>query len=220
MSFKFDHIAIGADNLEQGVEFIKQKFGIDIPFGGTHDQMGTHNHLMQIGGGIFLELIAINPNASAPKAPQKRWFNLDNQDLQQDLKHGPKLLTWVACTANIRTELNILSNAIGHIDMGKVHKVSRGDLNWQISIPENGKLIEHGLFPTLIEWPDDQSPAANMADLGIKLKSFTLTHPEPELLSQQLKNHQASEQFKLNIRQGYYHLSATFNNAQGDLIDI
>lgn len=220
MSYLFDHIAIGADNLAQGVEFIEQKLGIKIPFGGEHKQMGTHNHLMQIGDSIFLELITINPTAEPPTAPQKRWFNLDDPDLQKELKHEPKLLTWVARTNHLRTELNILSNAIGHINIGNIHNVSRGALNWKITIPKNGKLTEHGLFPTLIEWQNDQTPAPNMADLGIKLTSLTLTHPEPELLTKLLKDYQPSKQFELSIHQGYYHLSATFTNAQGDILKI
>lgn len=215
MSFQFDHIAIAADNLAQGVAFIEQKFNVKIPFGGTHDQMGTHNHLMQIGEGIFLELIAINPNAKPPEAPQKRWFNLDDPHLQQQLKHSPKLVTWIARTPHINAETTKLNTNIGDI-----HHVSRGSLNWQITIAQNGKLAENGLFPTLIQWQNNQTPASHMADLGIKLKSFTLTHPQPESLTKLLKQYQPSTQFKLNIQHGSYNLTATFTNAQGKIIKL
>lgn len=215
MSFIFDHIAIAADNLSQGVAFIEQKFGVKIPFGGEHDQMGTHNHLMQIGDGIFLELIAINPNANPPKAPQQRWFDLNNPNLQNQLKQAPKFVTWVARTANIKAETHNLD-----LNIGGIHQVTRGNLNWQITIPKDGKLTEHGLFPTLIEWQNNQTPAANMANLGIKLKSFTLTHPQPEHLKALLKNHKASKQFDLIINQGDHNLTATFTNAQGTIIKL
>ncbi|PCI86765.1 MAG: hypothetical protein COB24_08420 [Hyphomicrobiales bacterium] len=215
MSFTFDHIAIAANSLEQGVEFISQKFAVKIPFGGTHDQMGTHNHLMQIGDGIFLELITINPIAHPPKAPQQRWFDLDNPSLQNQLKQSPKLVTWVARTANLKAELQNLNQ-----DIGKIHHVTRGNLTWQITIPKNGQLTENGLFPTLIEWQNNQTPAPNMADLGIKLTSFTLTHPHPQHLKALLKNYKPSKQFKLNIRQGDYNLTTTFTNAQGKAIKL
>lgn len=215
MSFQFDHLAIAADNLAQGIEYIKQKFNVTIPFGGEHDQMGTHNHLMQIGDGIFLELITINPAANPPIPPQKRWFNLDDPNLQQQLKQQPKLITWVARTADLKAELKNLNTNIGNI-----HNVTRGALNWQITIPEDGKLTEHGLIPTLIQWQNNQTPAPNMADLGIKLKSLTLTHPKSDDLKQQLKAYQPSKQFKLIIQQGNHNLSATFTDAHGNNIKI
>ncbi|MBL1419923.1 MAG: VOC family protein [Alphaproteobacteria bacterium] len=215
MSFIFDHIAIAADSLEQGVEFINQKFGVKIPFGGAHDQMGTHNHLMQIGDGIFLELIAINPTAQPPKAPQQRWFDLDSPNLQNQLKQSPKLVTWVARTANLKAEIQSLNQ-----DIGKIHHVTRGNLTWQITIPKNGKLTENGLFPTLIGWQNNQTPAPNMANLGIKLTSFTLTHPEPKHLKALLKNHQPSKQFELIINKGEHNLATTFTNTQGTIIKL
>lgn len=215
MSFVLDHIAIAADTLEQGVKFIEQKFGVTIPFGGVHDQMGTHNHLMQIGNGIFLELIAINPNGQPPKPPQNRWFDLDNSLQQITLKTTPKLVTWIARTPNLKSELKNLGANIGNI-----HQVSRGTLNWQISIPQNGRLIESGLLPTLIEWQNNQTPAPKMANLGIRLSQFTLTHPQPKKLEKLLTHYKQSSQFDLVIQQGEYGLSAKFTNAQGQIINL
>jgi hypothetical protein len=49
MSIELDHIVIGAATLEDGVRFVKQKLGVDIPPGGKHPLMSTHNHVMQLG---------------------------------------------------------------------------------------------------------------------------------------------------------------------------
>lgn len=215
MSFQFDHLVIAADNLEQGIEYIEQKFNAKIPFGGAHDQMGTHNHLMQIGHGIFLELIAINPTATPPTPPQKRWFNLDNPTLQKQLKNQPLLVTWVARTNNLQAEIKHLK-----VDIGKIHNVSRGNLSWQITIPQNGAPTEHGLFPPLIEWQNNQSPAPKMANLGIKLQQFTLTHPQPQKLKGLLKNYQPSTQFELLVKQGAYKIEANFTNSNGKKIQL
>jgi len=76
MGTRIDHLVIGADNLEQGISFVRERLGIDIPYGGVHPQMGTHNHLVQLGNDIFLEVIAINPDMEPPNAP--RWFGLDD----------------------------------------------------------------------------------------------------------------------------------------------
>lgn len=215
MAFIFDHIVIAANSLSQGVEYIEQKLGVRIPFGGEHDQMGTHNHLMQIGEGIFLELIAINPDAAPPKAQQKRWFGLDNSALQAQLKQQPKLLTWVASTTQLTSQVKHLP-----IDIGQINNVSRGALTWQITIPKDGSLIEQGLFPTLIQWQNNQTPAPNMQDLGLRLTELTLTHPDPERFGESLKPYVASTQFELKIQKGDYGMTAKLRNKAGKTISL
>ena len=85
-----DHLVFGAYSLDEGVDFIYQKLGVMPNQGGKHPLMGTHNKLLKLGRSIYLEIIAIDPDATKPNRP--RWFGLD--DLQPASK--PKLLTWVA----------------------------------------------------------------------------------------------------------------------------
>ena len=61
-----DHIVVAADSLKQGVDYIRSCLGIEIPKGGFHRTMGTHNHLMQLGNDAYLEVITIDPEAEAP----------------------------------------------------------------------------------------------------------------------------------------------------------
>ena len=70
MDTKIDHLVIGAESLIQGVEYVKSCLGVEMPFGGVHVKMGTHNHLMRLGDGIFLEIIAINPEIDPPNRPR------------------------------------------------------------------------------------------------------------------------------------------------------
>ena len=37
---------------------------IDVPFGQRHGYMGTHNHLLQLGETVYLEIVALDPDAS------------------------------------------------------------------------------------------------------------------------------------------------------------
>ena len=170
-SSELDHIAIAAQSLEQGVAWLETVFGIQIPYGGEHPQMGTHNHIMQLGDGLYVEIICINPDAPAPNRP--RWFNLDDPILQQQLAQQPRLLTWIVRNSDIKSCLALLS-----FDAGSVHQMRRGDLQWQITIPDDGSLPFDGLFPTLIQWPDIPHPSGKMPDLGCRLLSFDLYHPD------------------------------------------
>ena len=176
---ELDHIVIAARSLEDGAAYLEEMLGVSVPDGGEHPLMGTHNCLMQIGGGAFLELIAINPNAHEPKRP--RWYNLDDIHLQAHIAERPVLLTWV-----VRTDDIAGAAAASLISSGPIEEGRRGDRVWQITIPEDGAMPEDGLFPTLIEWHDLKGPASNMADPGCRLEVLKIYHGEPERLSEAL----------------------------------
>jgi hypothetical protein len=57
--------------------------------------------------------------------------------------------------------------------------MSRGALDWLITIPEAGQPPLGGVGPALIEWHTDTHPAAGLQDLGCQLLGFELLHPEP-----------------------------------------
>ena len=48
----FDHIAVGAASLMDGLEWIEETLHMKIPAGGKHDQMGTHNHIISSGDAV------------------------------------------------------------------------------------------------------------------------------------------------------------------------
>ncbi len=168
-SLKLDHITVVARSLEEGCAYIKSALGVDMPEGGAHPRMGTHNKLMSLGDDVFLELIAIDPDANAPDRP--RWFNLDAFDDE------PRLGTWVVGTDNIDATLARLPPV-----SGCAHEITRGDLTWLISIPDDGTMPLDGGFPTLIEWPDGPHPATGMTDLGCRLAALTIEHPEAAII--------------------------------------
>ena len=45
--------------------------------------MGTHNALIKLGPALYLEIIAIDPDGTAP--PRPRWFELDTPAMQAAL---------------------------------------------------------------------------------------------------------------------------------------
>lgn len=166
---KLDHITVVAETLAAGSAYIKDALGIDMPDGGAHPRMGTHNQLMALGHDLFLELIAIDPNAAKPAHP--RWFDLDR------FTGEPQLSTWVLGTDDILTTLTQ-----AHADSGQATEITRGDLKWLISIAPDGTMPLDGAFPTLIEWPDTPHPASNMTDLNCRLKTLLVEHPEAQAI--------------------------------------
>ncbi len=181
---KLDHLVVAATALDQGVAYLEEKLGVTVPQGGAHPLMGTHNRLMQLGDGAFLEVIAIDPDAPPPTRP--RWYALDDPAMQARIAARPCLITWVVRTGTIGDAVRASSISPGPVIEGR-----RGDLVWQITVPEDGSMPEHGLFPTLIQWPEDlneKGPAPNMADLGCTLAKLTVYQPEPDRMRNGLKS--------------------------------
>lgn len=171
-----DHIVIGCATLEQGVAYLRHRLGVEVPPGGRHERMGTHNRLMQLGGRAYLELIAIDPHGVPPGRP--RWFGLDEPAQQARLAERPHLIAWVAGTADIAASL-----AASPVDLGRAVEMTRGDLTWRISLHDDGTLPESGALPVLIEWPAGPHPSARQADLGVRLAALCVAHPAPERIA-------------------------------------
>jgi len=186
-----DHIVIGAASLEDGVEYVNQSLGVEIPFGGVHTTMGTHNHLMQLGDTVFLEVIAVNPGMPAPDLA--RWYGLDDQFVRAQLEKEPRLLTWVVNTPDMQTLFENTGESFG-----KPVKVSRNELSWLFGLPDDGRLLASGLLPYVIEWHCEEHPAMHMADTKCKLHSIEIDHPNPHWLNSRLEMIGASELVKVN----------------------
>jgi hypothetical protein len=170
-----DHLTVAALSLEQGVAHVHRALGVVAPAGGSHSLMATHNHLMRLGEGIFLEIIAPDPNAT----PQRtRWFGLDNPAMRASLEKSPRLISWVARVSG-------LSHALREIDadLGEAVPISRGSLCWLMSVRPDGSMPFGGAFPTLIEWPPGLEVWKQIADLGCRLERLSIEHPDGERLS-------------------------------------
>lgn len=173
---ELDHLTVIAPTLEEGVAHVRACLGVDIPPGGRHPLMGTHNHLMRLGDDVFLEVIAIDPDAPPP--PHPRWFGLDERlAVQARWEAGHRLSGWVARTRNLDALL-----AEHAALLGRKTRLTRGDLSWDFAVPPDGSLPMNGAVPSVMDWGAGGTPAPRMADLGARLMSFELHHPEAERL--------------------------------------
>ncbi|WP_298241621.1 VOC family protein [uncultured Bradyrhizobium sp.] len=173
---KLDHITVVAPNLAEGVLHVRNCLDLDVPFGQRHAYMGTHNHLLQLGDTVYLEIVALDPDAAAPGRP--RWFGLDDQkQVRSDWDEGRRLRGWVA-----RTDM-IDAIIARHGDLfGAKVPLPTSDPAFDFAIPNDGSLPLDGAAPSIIDRRGKPRSMAAIADLGARLKSFTLEHPEPAAL--------------------------------------
>ena len=171
-SSQLDHLVVTAPDLATGVEFLHRALGVMPQVGGEHPRMSTHNCLVRLGERLYLEVIAADPDVPPPSRP--RWFQLD----EPDSVRACRLATWVARTDDIRA-----AAAGSPVPLGNVESMSRGDLNWLITIPGDGSLPLEGVAPALIQWQAETHPADALQDTGCRLLRLEGFHRRPEEIS-------------------------------------
>jgi hypothetical protein len=195
MPCELDHIVIGAATLEQGTRLIREKLGVEIPPGGKHRLMGTHNHVMRLGASAFLEVNAIDPNAPPPS--RARWFDLDDPAMRARLAESPRVIAWVVRVTDVAA-----TAARAVYPIGAVIPVTRDALSWRLTVPVDGRVPGKGVLPHAIQWDDGMRPWERMADRGCTLASLTLVHPEPAVIEAGLRSVGAGGLGDVHVKQG------------------
>jgi Glyoxalase-like domain len=191
MKTQIDHLVVMASSLAAGVQWCEEALGITPGPGGEHDKYGTHNRLFKIASPKFplayFEIIAINPQAVIPKRAQvPRWFDMDDPSLQKAVADAPRLIHFVSSTDDVKAARHLLRTQ--GIERGQVvhasRKSSKGTLNWQITVREDGERLFNGTLPTLIQWgkPDATEPLRlhprnSLPRSGVTLQSLAVSHP-------------------------------------------
>lgn len=188
-----DHLIFGVPDLHSGTDLITKWLGAAPVPGGKHRGFGTHNTLLKIGNGIYLEVIAPDPEQAATGKPI--WMGLDRLS-------SPALIWWAAKADNLQTKVQ---NSLDHgWDLGDILAGNRAlpngnILRWQLTDPY--KVQENGVLPFLIDWAGGPHPTDNLPDSGCELVDFQLLHPEPEKIHAYL----AALELEVPVQ---YHVSA------------
>ena len=167
---EFDHLAVAAETLAEGVAWVESALGLPLEGGGWHPLFGTHNKLLSLGPGAYLEVIAVDPSKT-PEGSRPRWFGLDH------FEGPPKLISWI-----VRTSDFALALADMPYPPHDVLALRRGDYRWRMALPQSGGVPLDGAAPKLIAW-DGPHPAASLTDLGARLGKLEVRHPEVSQLT-------------------------------------
>lgn len=186
MPLTLDHLVIAAATLDAGAEYLADAIGVAPAGGGKHTAMGTHNRLLGLYGGIYLEVIAIDPDAPAPTRP--RWFAMDSEATRERLAQGPFLAHWVARVDRPADLSTWQAQYPGRI--APVIPMARGDLRWRITVRADGSLpgwqdgetslAGDGVIPTLIQWDVPTHPSAMLPRQDLALHRLVATHPRAD----------------------------------------
>jgi hypothetical protein len=171
MTVALDHLVVAARTLEEGAAWVEQRLGVATVPGGRHAGMGTHNRLLSLGAGTYLEVIAVDPGGAPAVRP--RWFGLDRPEVRAALEKSPRLLHWVCRSGDLEA-----ARAVAPEDFGAIMPFERGDYRWRITVPDDGALPMQGELPTLIEWEGARHPCDRLPESACVLKRLTIELPE------------------------------------------
>lgn len=170
---QLDHLAVAGETLDAAAAAIEAALGVALQPGGRHDLFATHNRLLGLADGLYLEAIAVDPEAPAPGRP--RWFDLDR------FSGTARLTNWICRVDDLDAALARLPDGVG-----APVALRRGDLRWSMAVPADGVLPYDNLFAALIEWRGDLHPADMLAPSGCALRRLLVAHPEAGALRRAL----------------------------------
>lgn len=193
-----DHLAVAGEALEEAAAHVEDALGVKMGSGGHHAHFGTHNRLIGLEDDLYLEAIAIDPDAAA--LPYARWFDLDG------FSGPPRLNNWICHVESLEAALRDLPDGAGN-----PVALTRGDLRWLVAVPETGRLPCDGGFPALIEWQVPEPPGKNLPSSGVRLTLLEVAHPEAAWLREVL----AFGDRRVEFAQGDAQLRAHFETPHG-----
>jgi len=209
---ELDHLVVAARTLHEGAQFVADVLGVEPVAGGTHPTMGTHNRLLNLWGGAYLEVIAIDPDAAeqstdaaAAQRRHARLFALDDPAMQAKLERGPRLVHWVARVPRPKDLARWQSQYPARI--APVIPMQRGDLSWRLSVPEDGAFpgepgAGDGIVPSLIQWDTPAHPSARLPATKLALRSLKARHPHADAVRTQLEWLGAAQLIELEAAAG------------------
>jgi Glyoxalase-like domain len=166
-----DHLVYAAPDLDVAIQDLESRLGVRPGYGGKHAGGLTHNALLSLGEGSYLEIIASVPGAAESGTPLA--FGLDTLE-------EPRLVTWSMKAPDIDSRIEE-ARASGYdpgdpVDGGRdLPDGSR--LSWRVSL--RPQLAGDGVVPFLTQWRSEPHPSETAPD-GCRFVSLRAVHPEPE----------------------------------------
>jgi hypothetical protein len=198
-----DHILLGCNDLDTGVDFVHDGTGVRPAIGGVHPGRGTRNALLSLGERRYLEIIAPDPAQSEiVHYPQIRSMT------------DPRLIGWAVHPTDIAAIAKQLrENKVeftGPSD-GSRKRPDGHVLNWKtINLADD----RQGLLPFFIEWSADSVHPSKNAPAEGTLDYFEILSADPQELASTLKR--IGIEFPVQ-RSDKTRLQAVISGPKGDL---
>ena len=171
-----DHILLGCNDLDRGIQLVEEATGVRPAIGGVHPGRGTRNALLSLGERRYLEIIA--PDSS--QGPVVHFPQILGMT-------DPRLIGWAVHPPDIAAVAKQLREnqvAFTGPDDGSRKRPDGRVLNWKtINLADD----RHGLLPFFIEWSADSVHPSKDAPAKCTLDYFEIMSADPEELTATFK---------------------------------
>lgn len=185
---RIDHVILGVNDLQKGIEELERLTGVRAVFGGAHPGRGTQNALISLGEPHYLEILAPNPEE------EKNTAHIN--ELRALTSLTP--VGWAARGEDLPAlEQSLKDQGIetGEVRPGARNKPDGTRLAWKTFgyAPSS-----HPLLPFFIEWDPATAHPSTTSPGGCRLTGFTLQDPAPDALRKPLQ----AAGLQVEIREG------------------
>jgi hypothetical protein len=168
---QIDHVILGIDDLDRGVKAFEAATGVKPLYGGKHPG-GTHNALVSLGDGIYLEILAVQQGVTVPAdyADLKKMKTLTPVGWAVSSKDGTQL----------RNRVSAAGIAVSEAVDGSRATPTGSILSWQ-SFALNESSPE---APFFIVWSKQTAHPSTTSPGGCKLQRWSIASPRVKDLEQ------------------------------------
>lgn len=163
-----DHILLGCNDLDAGVEYVYRRTGVRAAAGGVHPGAGTKNALLSLGTSRYLEIIAPDP-LQAASTDSRQVASLQNA----------ALVGWAIHRHDLKNFASALRSAGVECVGPKPGSRDRPDgttLKWAFLTLKDDN---DGVLPFFIEWDSNSPHPSTDAPTGCGLTDLWITAPNP-----------------------------------------
>jgi hypothetical protein len=168
---QIDHILLGIDDLDRGVQQFEESTGVKPVYGGKHPR-GTHNALVSLGDGTYVEIIAVQKGVTPPE---------DFTGLAQ--VHTLTPIGWAVSSkdsAQLRSRLKAAGMGVTEAAPGSRTTPAGKTLSWQtFGLKDN---FEEA--PFFIVWSAQTAHPSTTSPTGCKLQQWRIAGPHQKNLEQ------------------------------------
>ncbi|QNP69476.1 VOC family protein [Streptomyces roseirectus] len=195
---RLDHLVFATPQLDATIEEFTRRTGVVPAPGGAHVGLGTRNHLVGLGGRVYLEIIGPDPDQTGRDGADPSGLGgIDRA----------RAVTWAIEPPDL--DLAVATARARGYDPGDIHPMSRRRpdgtlLAWRVTERSAG------LVPFLIDWGTSAHPSASGLPLT-PLLSLTATAPDPAALHPLL----AALDAELQLSEGPPGISFTLDTPKG-----
>ena len=169
MDLGIDHVILGDSDLQRGVDALEQRTGVRAAYGGAHPGRGTHNALLSLGAGRYLEIMAPDPQQQV------------SSPMIQELRALESLtpVGWAVAVGDVervRGDLEGRGLRLSPTQPGSRARPDGTRLEWATF----GVLApDHPLAPFFIHWAAGTAHPSATSPAGCTLESLRLEDPNP-----------------------------------------